>query len=173
MALQHRVNGHQTKIMSGNKWFRLWKKRHREYTSRTPQLVKSDRADARLTRAEWKRFFFEVVCPVYNEIGFDESRIYNLDESGFFCQFITNSGARKVISKRGCNDVYRRRGYGREHITRIACIFATGIGTVPLTLIFKTKKVKGDWFDTLLRQWFCYEMTQVGAQRLTSKFTWK
>ena len=122
------------------------RKRHPEYTSRTPQLVESDRADARLTRAEWKRFFFEVVRPVYNEIGFDESRIYNLDESGFFRQFITNSGARKVITKRGCNDVYRWRGYGREHITGIACIRADGIGTVPLTLIFKTKKVKGDWF---------------------------
>ena len=42
--------------------------------------------------------------------------------------------------------MYRRRGYGREHITGIACIRADGIGTVPLTLIFKTKKVKGDWF---------------------------
>ena len=146
MALEHRVNGHPTKIPSGNKWFRLWKKRHPEYTSRTPQLVESDRADARLTRAEWKRFFFEVVRPVYNEIGFDVSRIYNLDESEFFRQFITNSGAPKVITKRGCNDVYRRRGYGREQITGIACIRADGIGTVPLTLLFKTKKVKGDWF---------------------------
>ena len=51
MALEHRVNGHPTKIASGNKWFRLWKKRQPEYTSRTPQLVESDRADARLTRA--------------------------------------------------------------------------------------------------------------------------
>ena len=108
--------------------------------------MESDRADARLTRGEWKRFFFEVVRPVYNEIGFDASRIYNLDESGLFRQFITNSGARKVITKCGCNDVYRRRGYGREHITGIACICADGIGTVPLTLIFKTKKVRGDWF---------------------------
>ena len=75
MALEHRVNGHSTKIMSGNKCFRLWKKRLPEYSSRTPQLVESDRADARLTRAEWKRFFFEVVRPVYNETGFEESRI--------------------------------------------------------------------------------------------------
>ena len=81
---------------------------------------------------------------VYNEIGFDASRIYNLDESGFFRQFITNSGAQKVITKRGCNHVYRRRGYGREHITGIACIRADGVGTVPWTLIFRTKKVKGD-----------------------------
>ena len=117
------------------------------HVAHTPQLLQSDRADARLTRAEWKRFFFEVVRPVYNEIGFDTLRIYNLDESGFFRQFITNSGARKVITKRGCNDVYRRRGYGREHIEGIACIRADGIGTVPLTLIFKTKKVKGDWFQ--------------------------
>ena len=146
MALEHRINGHPTKITSGNKWFRLWKKRHLDYTSRTPQLVESDRADARVTRAEWKQFFFEVVRPVYNEIGFDESRIYNLDESGFFRQFITNFGARKVITKRGCNDVYRRHGYGREHITGIACIRGDGIGTVPLTLISKTKKLKGDWF---------------------------
>ena len=136
MALEHRVNGHPTKITSGNRWFRLWKKRHPEYTSRTPQLVESDRADARLTRAEWKRFFFEVVRLVYNEIAFDKSRIYNLDESWFFRQFITNSGARKVITKRGCNDVY----------VGMACIRADGIGNVPLTLIFKTKKVKGDWF---------------------------
>ena len=146
MALEHPVNGRATKITSGNKWFRLWKNRHPEYTFRTPQLVESGRADAHLTRAEWKRFFFEVVRPVYNEIGFNASRIYNLDESGFFHQFITNSGARKVITKRGCNDVYRQRGYGRKHITGIACIRADGIGTVPLTLIFKTKKVKGDWF---------------------------
>ena len=87
-----------------------------------------------------------MVRPVYNEIGFDESRIYNLDESGFFREFITNSGGRKVITKHGCNDVYRRRGYRREHITGIACIRADEIGTVPLTLIFKTKKVKDDWF---------------------------
>ena len=145
MALEHRVNRHPTKITSGNKWFRLWKKRHPEYTSRTPQLVESERADARLTRVEWKPFFFEVVRPVYNEIEFDGSRIYSLDESGLFREFITNSGAPKVITKRGCNDVYRRRGYGREHITGIACIRADGIGTVPLTLIFKTKIVKGDW----------------------------
>ena len=124
MALDHGVNGHPTKLTSGDKWFRLSKKRHPEYTSRTPKLVESDRADARLTTAEWKRFFLEVVRPLYNEIWFEESRIYNLDESGFFHQFITNSGARKVIPKRGCNDVYRRRGYGREHITGIACIRA-------------------------------------------------
>ena len=144
MALEHRVNGQPTKITSGNKWFGLWKKRHPQYMSRTPQLVESDRADARLTRAQWKRFFFEVARPVYNEVGFDELRIYNLDESGFFRQLITNSGARTVITKRGCNDVYRRRGYGREHITGIACIRADGIGTVPLELILNTKKVKGD-----------------------------
>ena len=52
MALEHRVNGHPTKITSGNKWFGLWKKRHPEHKSRTPQLVESDRADASLTRAE-------------------------------------------------------------------------------------------------------------------------
>ena len=145
MALEHRVNGHPPKITCGNKWFRLWNKRHPEYASRTPQLVESDRADPRLTRAEWKQFFFEAVSPVYNEFGFDESRIYNLDESGFFRQFITDSGARKVITKRGCNDVYRRRGYGRQHITGISCIRADGMGTVLLKLFFLTKKVKGDW----------------------------
>ena len=109
--------------------------------------MESDRADARLTRAECKPFFFEVVRPVYNEFGFDKSRIYNFDESGFFRQFITSSGARKVNTKRGCNDVYRRRGYGCEHMTGIACIRADGIGTVPLTLTSKTKKVKGVWFQ--------------------------
>ena len=146
MGVEHRVSGHPTKITSGNKWFRLWKKRHPEYTSRTPQMVESDRANTRLTRAEWKRFFFEVVHPVYNEIGVDESRIYNLDESGFFRQFITTFRARNVITKRGCNDVHRQRGYGHEHIRGIACIRADGIRIVPLTWILKTKKVKGDWF---------------------------
>ena len=29
MALEHRVNGHPNKIMSGNKWFRLWKNQGR------------------------------------------------------------------------------------------------------------------------------------------------
>ena len=75
--------------------------------------MESDRADAHLTRAECKQLFFEVVRHVYDEIGCDASRIYNLDESGFFRQFITNSTARKVITKRGCNNVYRWRGYGR------------------------------------------------------------
>ena len=37
MALEHRVNGHPTKITSGNKWFRLWKKRER--VSHVPCLL--------------------------------------------------------------------------------------------------------------------------------------
>ena len=102
MALEHRVNRHPTKIISGNKCFRLWKKRHPEYTFRTPQLVESDRADAYLTRAESKRFFFEVVRPVYNEIGFDESRIYNLDESGSFRQFVWGPESHHQVRVQRC-----------------------------------------------------------------------
>ena len=55
---QQRVHGRPTRMTSGTQWFRLWKKRHPEYTSHAPRLVESARANARLTRAEWRRFFF-------------------------------------------------------------------------------------------------------------------
>ena len=147
MAVDSHAQGRQARAKKGSKWFRLRKKQHPKYTSRTPQRVQLDRGDARLTKTEWHPPFFYAVRPVY-DMGFDASGIYNRDESRFFRQLITNLGAKRVINKHGCKDVYRRRGYRREHMTRIACIRADGIGTLPLTLILKTKKVCGDWFPS-------------------------
>ena len=96
------------------KWWCCWKERNKaKISGRLPQFMESARADAKLSAAEWEMFFNIHVKGALEQIDFDEGRIYNFDETGFFRNFISTFGGRKVWGSKQAKSFPRRRGYNR------------------------------------------------------------
>ena len=131
---------------SGERWWRNFKERnYATLSGRIPQLVETQRADAKLSEAQWLRFFEESVLPALDTVGGDPSLIWNMDESPFMMQYLANTGKRVWVRK-GTKKATRKRGRCRTHVTLMGCVSAAGKPLIP-ALLWAGKSVKGDWYD--------------------------
>ena len=67
-----------------------------------------------------------------------------MDESPAQVQYLSNSGQR-VYTRRESNQVWRKRGNQRKHVTLIGCVSAAGVPLAPV-LLWGNQKVRGEWF---------------------------
>jgi hypothetical protein len=54
-------------------------------------------------------------------VNYNQQDIYNMDESPFQVQYLSNTGQR-VYTRRGSNQVWRKQGNQRKHVTLIGCV---------------------------------------------------
>ena len=127
----------------GKTWWKLFKRRNRDFVPRLAQNVESQRAFARLSPQQWVEFFNNHLRPGLEKIAYNHCHIWNQDESGCFRQF-TMVGQR-VWLRKGRKTVARRRGWQRHHITAIVALNAEGQATKP-ALLWNKKKVRGGMF---------------------------
>ena len=71
--------------------------------------METQRADAKLSEAQWLRFFEESVLSALDTVGGDPSLIWNMDESPFMMQYLANTGKRVWVRK-GTKKASRKRG---------------------------------------------------------------
>ena len=123
---------------SGERWWRNFKRRNFHWLAdRIPQLVETQRADAKLTEGEWKEFFDKSVLPALDTVGGDPRLIWNMDESPFMLQHLSNTG-RRVWVRKGTKKAWRKRGRNRTHVTLMGCVSAAGEPLIPVFKPLKT-----------------------------------
>ena len=111
---------------------------------RTPQLVETQRANAKVTTKEWEQLFLHCVKEALETVNYNPGDIYNMDESPFQVQYLSNTG-QSVYTRRGSIQVWRKRGNQRKHVTLIGCVSAAGV-PLALVLLWGNQKVRGEWF---------------------------
>ena len=117
---------------SGEGWWRGFRKRM-DLAPQTAQLVETQRANAKLTTKEWVQFFHHCVKEALETVNYNPRDIYNMDESPFQVQYLSNTGQR-LYTRRGSNQVWWKRGNQRKHVTLIGCVSAAGVPLAPVLL---------------------------------------
>ena len=131
---------------SGERWWRNFKRRNFHWLAdRIPQLVDTQRADAKLTEGEWKEFFDKSVLPALDTVGGDPRLIRNINGSPFMLQHLSNTG-RRVWVRKGTKKAWRKRGRNRTHVTLMGCVSAAGEPLIP-ALLWAGKSARGDLYN--------------------------
>ena len=77
-------------------------------------------------------------------VNYNPRDIYNMDESPFQVQYLSNTGQR-MWTRRGSNQVSCKSGNKKKHATLIGCVIAAGVPLAPV-LLWGKQKVRGEWF---------------------------
>lgn len=118
-------------------WWRRMKKRHPEFSLRSPEATSTVRHNA-MSRDRLNRYFKAlgeiVLSPNFHD---QPSKIWNMDETGINLAHKPT----KVIAKKGIKTLHGKTSSSRELITVIACANASG-GFLPPHFVFpgKTKR---------------------------------
>ena len=113
---------------------------------RTPQLVETQRANAKLITKEWEQFTNHCVREALVTFSYNPRDIYNMDESPFQVQYLGNTGQR-VYTRRGTNHLWCKHRNQRKHVTPLGCVSAAGVPLAPV-LLWANQNMRGDWFWT-------------------------
>lgn len=125
--------------MAGKKWLRLFMKRHRQLSLRTPQGISAARVKG-FTKENVEQFF-SILEPELAKIKYNPLRIYNVDETGVTTVQHKHS---KIITLKGKKQVGSLTSAERGSlITMVACTNAAGHYIPPL-LIFPRKNMKAE-----------------------------
>ena len=120
--------------VAGEKWFRLFCKRHPDMTLRTPESTSINRLVG--FRPEAVERFFELIRSLDEKYHFDPTRIFNVDET----KHTTVSRPPKVLSSKGIRRVgcvaSAERGI---HVTTTHCMSAAGAHLPPQVIFPRTK----------------------------------
>ena len=100
---------------------------------RTAQLVETQRANAKLSTKDLEQFFQHCVKEALETVNYNPRDIYNMDESLFQVQYLSNTGQR-VYTRIGSNQVWRKQGNQRKHVTLKGCVSAARVPLAPVLL---------------------------------------
>lgn len=133
------------KEVAGRKWFRLFMKRRKELSIRTPEATSIQRAQG-FNKAKTSRFFAVLKDVLFDETGTRKvppENVYNADETGFsICH-----KPHKVVAKRGKQYVGAVTSAERgRNITVVCCISAVG-SYIPPFIIFPRVHMKPSLMD--------------------------
>ena len=134
-----------TKGVATEKWWRGLKKRHPEFSLRSPEPTSSGRHMA-MTRLRMSRYYAELKSVLEeNNLKDRGTKIWNMDETGLSL----SHKPPKVIAKKNSKSVHSKTSLSRELITVIACGNAEGV-VIPSHVIIpgKTKRCLNG-YDTM------------------------
>lgn len=120
-----------------NKWFTLFRRRHKEISIRNAQnLTKARSAITENSIRHWSKGVLDY-CTEHNllEVLQNPNRIFNMDESAF----LMNPTQKKVLARRGARTVYNSIGNNEKQcLTVLLGGNALGLQTPPM-VVFKNK----------------------------------
>ena len=120
-----------TKLVAREKWWRGLKKRHPEFSLRSPEPTSSGRHMA-MTRLRISRYYAELKSVLEeNNLKDRGTKIWNMDETGLSL----SHKPPKVIAKKNSESVHSKTSLSRELITVIACGNAEGVVIPPHVII--------------------------------------
>ena len=117
-------------------WWRGFKRRHPEVTSKAPKGLEHTRAkqgDPAILND-----FFEKLASIVEEHGISASTIWNADEK----PFNPDPLPRRVVAKKGSRPSQQHKR-SHDHITVIVCVNAAG-QCLPPQIIFSRKQLRRD-----------------------------
>ena len=144
--------------LAGEKWFRLFLKRHPQLRHRKAQAMNPARAQ-KLNRFIVIDHFTKLEHILTDHDLFNRpDRIFNLDEKG--CRLSLHHQQR-VIAQKGSKRVHLVAPEHGENVTVAACVSAVG-GAIPPMIIYKGKNKKQHFGDDL-PPLACFEMAEKGS----------
>jgi len=127
---------------AGLKWKRLFFKRHSQLSLRKPQNLSMARIQGFTKESVAK--FFSILKPELERIHFDETRVFNVDETGLT---IVQHKATKIVTCKGKKSVHKLSSAERgATITVVTCMSAAGQYVPPL-MIFPQKRWEPELLD--------------------------